>query len=63
MAKKTDAEKEVEKLEKKAGYELLGVFMNGVCVRQYSVEAHGLEAKDNADEYAKKLGGEVKKLR
>lgn len=63
MARKTDAEKEVEKLEEKAGYEVLGVFVNGVCVREYSVEVHGLVAKDAADSYAGKLGGVVKKLR
>lgn len=67
MAKKTEAEKEVDKIAEKAGFEALGIFVHRggseVCVREYSIEDHGEAAKENAEEYARKIGGQVKKVR
>ncbi len=36
------------------------VYKNGNVVRTYSLEDHGEDAGDLAEEYAKKIGGEVR---
>ena len=56
-----------EEAEEKLGFSVLGVYLKDItgrmqCVRTYSVETHGLEAKKCAEEYAKKRKGEVRKV-
>ena len=56
MSKK---EKELGKVE---GAEALDVFdANGQFVRTYSVELHGEKTVEYAEQFAKKIGGTVKK--
>ena len=59
--------KEVEALEEKAGYAAVGVYVfdaNGMkrLARTYTVEQHGKRAAEYAEEYAKKIHGEVRKV-
>lgn len=68
MAKEKEAVKEVEEKEERAeakvGALALGVYnARGSFVREYNAELHGSRMKECAESYAKKIGGEVRKLR
>lgn len=56
---------EVEEVveEKSLKVSVLGVFKGGNKVREFSLEVHGKAFKDNAEEYAKKIGGSVEKIK
>lgn len=55
---------EAKNAAEKVGAEALGVFnKRGTFVREYSAEVHGEDFKAKAEEYAKKIGGEVRKIR
>lgn len=55
---------EAEAAEAKVGAAALAVFSKrGTLIREYSAEIHGADFKKNAEEYAKKIGGEVRKAR
>lgn len=54
------AAKEQEKAAAKAAQSFFTVYKNDEPVRTYSVEVHGEEAEACAQEYAKKIGGEVR---
>ncbi len=58
----TKPEKEVE--DTKSGAKALHVHdKRGAFVREYSTALHGDDMQKNAEEYAKKIGGEVRKAR
>lgn len=63
MARKKE-EKDVEAVEEKVGFSVLGVYVNNVLIPggRYEVSVHGTRTKEYAEEFAKKRGGEVRKI-
>lgn len=61
---KSPVDAEAQATAEKVGANALAVYNpRGQFVREYSVEIHGAKFKDNAEEFAKNIGGTVRKVR
>lgn len=63
MTKKQEETKKAEKAEEKVGASALAVYKNNSFIREFSVEIHGEKFRENAETFASKINGEVRKSR